>query len=386
MSRIAKAYVGASIHDGVDLYDDHALVIYSDGSRGLIARPNVPDDCPAEILPGGIIAPGYVDLQVNGGGGVMFNDDQSVDALRTIAQAHASIGTAAFLPTLITDTPDRTKAAIQAVKQAIAAQVAGIVGIHLEGPHLSVARKGAHDPSLIRPMSDDDLAIVLDAAECLPNVMMTVAPENTTNAQIRTMSDAGVIVSLGHTDADFDTCMAAFDAGARCVTHLFNAMSQLGSREPGLVGATLARGDIHAGLIADAIHVHPAVIRIALAAAQNNERMMLVTDAMSTAGSQIDGFVLNGRQVIRKDHRLTLKDGTLAGADLEMTRALSVMVHEAGDGLSQAIRRATATPRALLKGFQQGRPLLDSGLFINHVTDDLSGLNCQFGISVHNGV
>jgi N-acetylglucosamine-6-phosphate deacetylase len=374
MSSIAKAYVGARIHDGVSIHNDHALAIHADGSRSLIARRDVPDDCLLENLPGGIIAPGYVDLQVNGGGGVMFNDDQSVDTLRTIAEAHASIGTAALLPTLITDTADRTKSAIAAVKQAISEQVAGIVGIHLEGPHLSVARKGAHDPALIRPMTDADLAIVLDAAESLPNVMMTVAPESATNAQIRQMSDAGVIVSLGHTDADFDTCMAAFDAGASCVTHLFNAMSQFGNREPGLVGATLARGDIHAGLIADAIHVHPAVIRITLAAAQNNARIMLVTDAMATAGSHINDFVLNGRKVIRQDHRLTLQDGTLAGADLEMTRALSVMVNKAGDDVSDAIRRATATPRALLRGFEQCCPLLDRGLFVHHLTDDLSGL------------
>ena len=374
MSSIAKAYVGARIHDGVSIHNDHALAIHADGSRSLITRRDVPDDCLLENLPGGIIAPGYVDLQVNGGGGVMFNDDQSVDTLRTIAEAHASIGTAALLPTLITDTADRTKSAIAAVKQAISEQVVGIVGIHLEGPHLSVARKGAHDPALIRPMTDADLAIVLDAADSLPNVMMTVAPESATNAQIRQMSDAGVIVSLGHTDADFDTCMAAFDAGASCVTHLFNAMSQLGNREPGLVGATLARGDIHAGLIADAIHVHPAVIRIALAAAQNNARLMLVTDAMATAGSHIDDFILNDRKVIRQDHRLTLQDGTLAGADLEMTRALSVMVNKAGDDVSDAIRRATATPRALLRGFGQSNPLLDRGLFVHHLTDDLSGL------------
>ena len=374
MSSIAKAYVGARIHDGVSIHNDHALAIHADGSRSLIARRDVPDNCLLENLRGGSVAPGYVDLQVNGGGGVMFNDDQSVDTLRTIAEAHASIGTAALLPTLITDTADRTKSAIAAVKQAISKQVAGIVGIHLEGPHLSVARKGAHDPALIRPMTDADLAIVLDAADSLPNVMMTVAPESATNAQIRQMSDAGVIVSLGHTDADFDTCMAAFDAGASCVTHLFNAMSQLGNREPGLVGATLARGDIHAGLIADAIHVHPAVIRIALAAAQNNARLMLVTDAMATAGSHINDFVLNGRKVIRQDHRLTLQDGTLAGADLEMTRALSVMVNKAGDDVSDAIRRATATPRALLRGFGQCSPLLDRGLFVHHLTDDLSGL------------
>lgn len=372
MTAISRAFVGARIHDGVDLHDNHAFVVYADRSRGITPRGDLPSDCRTEKLPGGIIAPGFVDLQINGGGGVMFNDDQSVEALRTIATAHASIGTAAVLPTLITDTPERMKAAITATEQAIAERVEGVAGIHLEGPHLSVARKGAHDPSLIRPMGDDDLAIVLRAAERLPNVMMTVAPENTTNAQIRTMSDAGVIVSLGHTDADFETCMAAFDAGARCVTHLFNAMSQLGSREPGLVGATLARDDIYAGLIADGIHVHPTMIRIALAAARKSERIMLVTDAMATAGSQITGFTLNGREVVRKDQQLTLIDGTLAGADLEMTQALSTMVNSVGDHLRDAIRRATATPMSLLRGFASTHPLLETTLPPNYLQDDLT--------------
>ncbi len=374
MSRIAKCYVGARIHDGVDMHEDHALVVQADGARSIIARQNLPSDAPVDILPGGIIAPGFVDVQINGGGGVMFNDDQSVEALRTIAEAHASIGSALVLPTLITDTPQRTKAAIDAVEEAIAQRVAGIAGIHLEGPHLSVARKGAHDPSLIRPMNDDDLALVLSAAERLPNVMMTVAPENTTHAQIRTLSDAGVLVSLGHTDACFDTCMAAFDAGARCVTHLFNAMSQLGNREPGLVGATLARDEIYAGVIADGVHVHPATLRIALAAAGRNDRFMLVTDAMATAGSQINGFALNGRQVVRKDQRLTLENGTLAGADLEMTQAVSTMVNSVGDEITQAIRRATGTPLSLLLGSAGERPLLDPSHFVNHLRDDLSAI------------
>ncbi|MEP2530398.1 N-acetylglucosamine-6-phosphate deacetylase [Shimia sp.] len=373
MSTIAEAYIGARIYDGVGFHgDDDALVLHADGARSIIARRNLPVDCPVKTLTGGIIAPGYVDLQINGGGGVMFNDDQSVDALRTIAAAHASIGSAVVLPTLITDTPERTKAAINAVEEAIAEKVPGVAGIHLEGPHLSVARKGAHDPRLIRQMSDDDLAAVLSAAERLPNVMMTVAPENTTLAQIRALSDAGVIVSLGHTDADFETCMAAFEAGARCVTHLFNAMSQLGNREPGLVGATLARDDVYAGLIADGVHVHPATIRLALAAAQNNNRIMLVTDAMATAGSQIDGFVLNGRQVIRKDQRLTLENGTLAGADLAMTQAISTMVDAVGEDTAQAIRRATATPLSLLRGYDNENPLLDPALSVNHLPGDLS--------------
>lgn len=349
MTTIAKAIVGAQIHDGETLYDDHALVVAKGGDISICPQSTLPPSCPVDRRDGGLITPGFVDLQVNGGGGVMFNDAQTVDALRTIANAHATIGTAAILPTLITDTPDRTIAAINAVEQAISERVSGIVGIHLEGPHLSLVRKGAHDGRLIRPMADDDLVMIIGAAERLPNVIVTVAPESVTLAQIRKLSDAGIIVSLGHSDADLETCLAAFDAGARCVTHLFNAMSQMQSREPGLVGAALLRDDIYAGLIADGIHVHPATLRIALAARRNNERLFLVTDAMATAGAPINEFQLNGRKIRRQNGKLTLEDGTLAGADLEMVQAISVMVNLVGDDLAAAVKRITTTPAQLLR-------------------------------------
>ncbi|MEP5728606.1 MAG: N-acetylglucosamine-6-phosphate deacetylase [Sulfitobacter sp.] len=348
MSPIIKAIVGPTIHDGQELHENHALIVHADNRLSIQSRSSLPKDCPTQQLNGGLITPGFVDLQVNGGGGVMFNDDQTVGTLRRIAQAHATIGTAALLPTLITDTPDRTRAAVDAAKQAIAENVPGIIGIHLEGPHLSIARKGAHDPQLIRPMTDEDVSIMLHAGETLPNVMVTLAPENATPAQIRRLSDAGIIVSLGHTDADFDTCMAAFDAGAKCVTHLFNAMSQLGNREPGLVGAALLRDDVYAGIIADGIHVHPTTLRIALAAKAGNDKIFLVTDAMASAGSSIDRFMLNGRQVLRKNHRLTLENGTLAGADLEMTQAISVLVNAADQNLANTLARATSIPASLL--------------------------------------
>lgn len=342
------AFVGAQIHDGFALLTDHALVFRGDTGTDILPRDALPGGCVVETLKGGVILPGFVDLQVNGGGGVMFNDDQSVGTLRKMSDAHGAIGTAAILPTLITDTPQRTRAAIDAVRQAIAAGIDRIIGIHLEGPHLSVARKGAHDPNLIRAMTDADLEIILAAAADLPNVMVTVAPENTSRSQIRAMADAGVVVSLGHTDADFDTCLAAFDAGARCVTHLFNAMSQMGNRTPGLVGATLMRDDVYAGLIADGIHVHPATIKIALAAKAGSDQVFLVTDAMASAGSSIATFAINGRRVTRQDRRLTLEDGTLAGADLEMGQALAVMQDAVGEDLVTSVRRATSVPAGLL--------------------------------------
>lgn len=349
MSALVKAFVGASIHDGTSVHENCALAIHRDGRRTIEPLHDLPSDLKIETLSGGIITPGFVDLQVNGGGGEMFNDHQTVETLHLMAKAHASLGTVAILPTLITDTPEITRAAIKSVEEAIAQKIPGIVGIHLEGPHLSIARKGAHDPKLIRPMADDDLKMLLNAAERIGNVKLTIAPENVTLAQVKMLSDAGVIVSIGHSNTDYDTAMAYFNAGAKCVTHLFNAMSQMGNREPGLVGAALARDDIYAGLIADGIHVHSASMKNALTAKSRSNRIFLVTDAMATAGSSIGGFTINGREVFRSNSRLTLADGTLAGADLDLSRALSILIDELNEDVAGAVARATSTPVELLR-------------------------------------
>jgi N-acetylglucosamine-6-phosphate deacetylase len=344
-----QAYVGANIFDGMALHQGFALLLDAGAFHGVCEARSVPEGAEKIMLAGGTILPGFVDLQVNGGGGVMFNDDQSVTALAIIARAHARTGTAAILPTLITDTPARTRAAIAAVAQAIAQNVPGIIGLHLEGPHLDIARKGAHDPSLIRPMAAEDFALICGAARQLPNLMLTVAPKSVTPAQIAGLRAAGVIVSLGHSDCSYETALTCFDAGARCATHLFNAMSQLGNREPGLVGAVLDSGGVSCGLIADGIHVHPASIRAALGAKRGPGRVFLVTDAMSTLGSEITEFQLNGRRVLRQNGRLTLENGSLAGADLEMPSAISVMVNKVGATLSQALAMATVYPANVLR-------------------------------------
>lgn len=343
------ALLGASIHDGTAMHEGMALVHEKGVLVGILDQNDLPEGCTNQHLDGGVITPGFVDLQVNGAGGVMFNDSQSVETLETMSRALASIGTLAFVPTLITDTPDRSKAAIDAVAAAIEQGVAGVVGLHLEGPHLSITRKGAHDPSLIRQMTDDDLAMIIKAAEHLPNVMLTLAPENATVDQTAALHQAGVVVSLGHTDASYDTCIDYMANGAHCTTHLFNAMSQLGNREPGLVGATLDNGTVSAGLIADGIHVHPASIRAALRAKQGPEQIFLVSDAMATVGSDITEFELNGRAIYRRDGMLTLSDGTLAGADLDFPKALRVMINDVGVSPSAAIAMATSIPAGVLR-------------------------------------
>ena len=347
------AYSGVQVFDGTQLHAGKAVLFAEDGVfSALIAVSDLPEDCVHHILDGGVITPGFVDLQVNGGGGVMFNDIPSLETLKTIAKSHQGLGVAGFLPTLITDTRAKSQAAIDAVIQAIDAGIEGILGLHLEGPHLSIARKGAHDGDLIRRMDEMDLAMLLDAAAQLPNLKMTVAPENVTEAQVETLAKAGVLVSLGHTDADFETCQRWMDAGAHCVTHLFNAMSQLGNRAPGLVGAALNTDHVSAGLIADGIHVHPVAMRAALAAKRGPGQVFLVSDAMAVAGSDETEFTLNGRTILRRDGRLTLADGTLAGADLDLAQAIRILVQDVGVGLEQALAMATSIPADLLRDSQ----------------------------------
>lgn len=364
---MATVLSGARVFDGARLREGHAVVI--EGARIVAVLPEAQAPAgPRVDLQGGILAPGFVDLQVNGGAGLMVGQGTDLGALRRICAAHIALGTAGILPTLITDTPEVTAAVIAAGIAAARAAVPGFLGLHLEGPHLDPRRKGAHDPDLIRPMTAADLARLCDAAAALPALMVTLAPESATLEQIATLVRAGATVSLGHSDCSHAAAAAAMAAGASCVTHLFNAMSQLGNREPGLVGATLA-GHACAGVIADGIHVHPAALRIALAARPAG--LFLVSDAMAFAGSDLAEITLNGRRITRRDGRLTLQDGTLAGADLHLARAVQVMVQAVGAAPAQALAMATALPAAVI-GAEGQHGHLAPGRAANlvHLSDD----------------
>lgn len=338
------AVLGSRIFDSQEWHDDAALLIEFGHVAGIVGASQVPANASRVVLDGGAIVPGFVDLQVNGGGGVLFNNDRSLAAIRAICAAHAQFGTTGLLPTLITDTAAVTEAAIDAGLAAAAARVPGFLGLHLEGPHLSLARKGTHDPSLIRPMDAADLSRLEAAAAGLPNLLCTVAAETVSPAQIASLVQAGAIVSIGHSDAGYSQTTAAFAAGATMVTHLFNAMSQLSSREPGVVGAALDRPEIFAGLIADGIHVHPASIRAALGAKKGPGKIFLVTDAMSQTGTDLHTLTLNGRTITRADGALRLANGTLAGADLDMIDAVVLMADTIGLGLDEAVRMASLYP------------------------------------------
>ena len=336
---------GCRIFDGSDFLDGKGLLLEKSKVIGILDVSKAPANTRHIELPSDhMIVPGFVDLQVNGGGGVMLNDDQSVEAIRTICAAHARFGSTAILPTLITDTREITKQTLSAGADAARQQVPGFLGLHMEGPHLSVERKGAHDAALIRPMDDDDLQALLTAKNNLPVLMTTIAPENVSTVQVQTLVQSGIKVSLGHTNATFETANYYTKSGASLVTHLFNAMSQLGNREPGLVGAALQLPHLFAGLITDGIHVDPASIAIALRSKRGPSHIFIVTDAMSTIGTDLTEFQLNGRRILRRNGRLTLEDGTLAGADIDMIASVRYLHNVVGLELAECLRMASLYP------------------------------------------
>ncbi|SEN00159.1 N-acetylglucosamine 6-phosphate deacetylase [Sphingomonas gellani] len=296
-------------------------------------------------LDGGWIMPGFVDVQVNGGGGVLFNDAPDVDGIAAIGAAHRRYGTTAFLPTLISETPAIIGRALDAVDDAIAAGVPGVVGIHVEGPCINPARKGIHDPRRFRPL--DDALLDLLTRPRRGKVMVTLAPEIVPSDRIAALVAAGVIVSLGHSDATLDEAQAGFAAGASGVTHLFNAMSPLLHRAPGLVGAALDNQAVWCGIIADGFHVDPAVLRVALRS-RPHDRLMLISDAMPSVGAAEKDFLLGDVPIHVEGGRCLGPDGTLAGCDIDMAAALRGAVSMMQLSPQDASTMASANPAALL--------------------------------------
>lgn len=348
------ALTAARVFDGTQM-QPHAVVGMDDAGR-IVAlwsdMAQVPDGLPVGDLGDTILTPAMVDLQVNGGGGEMVGAATDAAQLARICDAHARLGAGAILPTLITDRPEVTRRVIAAGVAAARLGVPGFAGLHLEGPHLDVARKGAHDAALIRPMGADDLAALIAAAADLPALMVTLAPEAVTLDQIAELARAGVIISLGHSGCSAAAAARAMAAGARCVTHLYNAMGALQNRAPGLVGAALTQ-KVSAGIIADGVHVADECLQVALTM-KAPDGLFLVSDAMAAAGTSLDHFDLDGRRVWRRDGRLTLEDGTLAGADISLPQSVAHLVG-IGVPLTRALAMATRIPADLIGAADRGR-------------------------------
>ncbi|HJQ15901.1 MAG TPA: N-acetylglucosamine-6-phosphate deacetylase [Allosphingosinicella sp.] len=316
--------------------------------RGLIVGVMPSGECPANPrrrqLEGDLL-PGFIDLQMNGGGGVLFNDHPTVDGIAAIGEAHRRFGTTGFLPTLISDDLATVGRAIAAVDAAMEQGVPGVRGIHIEGPFLNPARKGVHDASKFRILDAQALEILASLRH--GRVLVTLAPELAPPGAIRTLVNRGVVVAAGHTAATYDDLQAAFAEGLSGFTHLFNAMTQLGSREPGAVGAALEHASSWCGLIVDGYHVHPATLRIALAA-KGAEHLALVTDAMPTVGSDQASFELAGQRIDCDGDRCIASDGTLAGSNLNMAAAVRNAERLMGVDAATAVRMASIVPAHIL--------------------------------------
>jgi N-acetylglucosamine-6-phosphate deacetylase len=289
--------------------------------------------------------------------------------VKTIADSHRRFGTVGLLPTVITDAPKVTTAAIAAVREARMQGVANVLGIHVEGPFLDPARKGAHDPHYIRGLSDDDIKLLANA-DC-GAVMLTVAPNKVPPETIRKLVASGIRVSLGHAEASYTDVHAALDAGASSFTHLFNAMSQMTGREPGMVGTALADDESFIGIIGDGLHVHDVSLKLALKATARN-RFMLVTDAMPPAAGGPDKFELQGRSVARVKGRLQLADGTLAGSNLTMDEAVRYCVNHLGVPLASALQMASRNPARFLGRSDLGRIAPGTLASLVHLDENLN--------------
>ena len=369
---MAFALTGARVFDGENISGSLAVVVDGERIVEVVAEQKIAPGIERRILNGGLLVPGFIDVQVNGGGGALLNDNPTIDTVRRIAESHRKFGTTGMLPTVITDAPKVLSKAIASVKTACAEIVPGVLGIHIEGPFLDKERKGAHALRFIRELTEADVTQIANA-DC-GSIMLTLAPNRVPPDLVKSLAEKGVHISLGHSDASLAEVTQALASGARAFTHLFNAMSQMNGREPGMVGAALADPNSFCGLIADGYHVHDAAMKVALAA-KPLSRIMLVTDAMPTAAGGPEVFELQGRRVHLENGKLVLDDGTLAGSNLTMDEAVRYCVERLGVSLEDALRLASLNPAAFLRrDHDLGR--IKSGYLASlvHVSDDLQVL------------
>ena len=338
------AITGACILADGRWCDRHAVLIADGAIVAVVPHDDISETAHVHRLDGGVVIPGFIDTQVNGGGGVLFNDQPTVAGITAIAGAHRAFGTTAMLPTLISDDLDVVAAAIAAVDAAIMAGVPGIIGIHIEGPFLNTAKRGIHDAAKFRVL--DPAAIALLASLKHGKTLVTLAPELAPSGAIAALVERGVIVAAGHTLASYEEMQRGIDEGLSGVTHLFNAMTPLESRAPGVVGAAFD-SDLICGIIVDGHHVHPASLRAAYRA-KGPHGLMLVTDAMPIVGTTETHFRIGNTEIVAEDSMLRSADGTLAGSTLDMASAVRNCMDMMQVDMIAASHMASQTPAAFL--------------------------------------
>ncbi|QAY75551.1 N-acetylglucosamine-6-phosphate deacetylase [Sphingosinicella sp. BN140058] len=342
--------MGFALTNGRVLLDDgfrtdKAVIIEGESISAIVDAGDIPSGLERRDLDNALLLPGFIDTQVNGGGGVLFNDVPTPDGIAAIGRAHRRFGTTGFMPTLISDDLDQVARSIAAVDAAIAAKSPGVLGVHIEGPFLNVERKGIHAADHIRRADAEGLAVLKRPGRGVR--MVTLAPEMVAAEGIKDLARAGLLVCAGHTNATYAIMTEALEQGLRGFTHLFNAMSPLGSREPGTVGAALADDRSWCGIIVDGAHVAPVVLQLALRCSRM-ERFMLVTDAMPTVGAETKSFELQGKTINVLNGVCVDDKGTLAGSDLDMAAAVRNSVEMLDIDLADAVRMASRNPAEFL--------------------------------------
>ncbi|MFQ4140243.1 N-acetylglucosamine-6-phosphate deacetylase [Nodosilinea sp. PGN35] len=355
------ALVNCIVYTGRQVLHNHALVISDSQILDLVPEAQLPTDLPRLNGKGWAAAPGLIDLQLNGCGGVMFNDAITADTLDTMHHTNLQSGTTSFLPTLITTTDQAMADAMALVAQYRQRYPHRVLGLHLEGPYLNQKRRGIHNPAYVRPAED---AMITRIAQAGPEVvrLITVAPEILSSTHLRQLAQAGIVVSAGHTDATFEEALAGFEAGVSMVTHLFNAMTGWQGRSPGLVGAVFSQADVYAGVIVDGHHVHYGSVSLAYRLKQ--DRLFLVTDATPPVGTRLGSFVIGGQEVFYRDGKCVSADGTLGGAALTLLEAVGNCVRQVGLPLAEALRMATLYPARAI-GVDPWLGLLSPGYLAN---------------------
>ncbi|KFA93385.1 N-acetylglucosamine-6-phosphate deacetylase [Archangium violaceum] len=349
---MTRILTGARLFTGERMLEDHGVVLEGERIRAVVPLDAVPAGARVERLPEGtLLVPGFLDAQVNGAGGVLFNDTPTPEAALAIAAAARRSGTTGLLPTFITDAPGRMREACEAALEAMRRPASGVLGIHLEGPFISGERPGVHESRFIRVPDAGEVDYLGALPERLAvrggRLVVTLAPECVDDAVIGRLAAAGVVLSAGHTAATYERTREALAAGVRGFTHLFNAMPPAQSRQPGPVVAALEADEAWCGVIADGIHVHPAMLRL-LVKSKPPGRVFLVTDAMPPVGTEASSFTLYGRTILRREGRLVTGNGTLAGADIDMVTAVRNCVRLLGLPLEECLRMASLHPASYL--------------------------------------
>ncbi|EGQ8085261.1 N-acetylglucosamine-6-phosphate deacetylase [Vibrio vulnificus] len=334
------ALTNCKIYTGSDVLSEHALIIENDLITSIVPAADLPSGIEVKDLAGANVSPGFIDLQLNGCGGVMLNDEITAETMQIMHEANLKSGCTSFLPTLITSSDADMRAAITAAREYHAKYKNQSLGLHLEGPYLNVMKKGIHSVDYIRPSDTSMVDFICENADVVAKV--TLAPELNDPEHIEKLRNAGIVVSIGHTNATYAEARKGFEAGITFATHLFNAMTPMVGREPGVVGAIYDTPDVYAGIIADGFHVDYANIRIAHKI--KGEKLVLVTDATAPAGANMDYFIFVGKKVYYRNGKCVDENGTLGGSALTMIEAVENTVEHVGIALDEALRMATLYP------------------------------------------